>query len=206
MRQVVPAELQAMQLDESTNQQLMVYQALLIKWNKTYNLTASKQAGDILHRHILDSLSVMKFVQGKRCLDVGTGAGLPGMILAITDKNRDWTLLDSNVKKIRFLRHVKTELDLNNVEVSHVRVEEFVPKNPYDTIICRAFAPLDRMLSQLGYLLTNTNQLLAMKGKQVRQEVNDVNQDDLTIEVHHLETEAQTEGANLVQIRQSAND
>jgi len=179
------------------------YIELLVKWNKAYNLTAVKDPETMLNRHILDSLSVLSFIKGKQCLDIGTGAGLPGMILALAQADTHWTLLDSNQKKIRFLRHVIVELDINNVELVHGRIEMFKPAQEFDTIICRAFAPLSRMLAQTQHLLTTENQLLAMKGKQVETEIDELGSHQFLIKLHDLALSGDEPTAKLVQIKRS---
>lgn len=179
------------------------YIELLAKWNTAYNLTAVKEPEAMLKRHILDSLSVHSFVEGEHCLDIGTGAGLPGMILALAQPEKHWTLLDSNQKKIRFLRHVVADLNINNVELVHARIEAFKPAKEFDTIICRAFAPLSRMLEQTQHLLTTENQLLAMKGKQVDAEIDELGQHEFLIKLNDLALSGNEASAKLVQIRQS---
>lgn len=196
------AGLQSLGLD--TEQQpcelYLAYIAQLEKWNKSYNLTAVKQPEQMLDRHVLDSLSVLSFIAGPNCIDIGTGAGLPGMILAIAQPEINWTLLDSNQKKIRFLNHVKAELGLKNVEVIHSRSESYKPEKNFDTVICRAFAPLNRMLDQCQHLLTDGNQLLAMKGKQAQEEIKELGQHQFSIQLHNL---LNSSDSNLIQIRRA---
>ncbi len=180
------------------------YIELLAKWNTAYNLTAVKDPEAMLNRHILDSLSVHSFIRGKYCLDIGTGPGLPGLILALAQPEKHWTLLDSNQKKIRFLRHVVAELNINNVELVHGRIEAFKPTKDFDTIICRAFAPLVRMLEQTGHLLTPDNQLLAMKGKQVKTEIDELGDHKFLIKLNGLALSGDEVSPKLVQIRRSA--
>ena len=179
------------------------YIELLAKWNVAYNLTAVKEPEAMLNRHLLDSLSVHSFVKGEHCLDIGTGAGLPGMILALAQPEKHWTLLDSNQKKIRFLRHVIAELTIDNVELVHVRIEEFKPAKEFDSIICRAFAPLARMLEQTQHLLTTKNQLLAMKGKQVETEIEELGSNEFLIKLNDLALSGEESAAKLVQIQRS---
>lgn len=183
--------------------QYLAYIEILSKWNKSYNLTAIKQADQMLSRHVLDSLSVASFIKGKRCLDVGTGAGLPGMILALAQPEKHWTLLDSNQKKVRFLRHVKVELNIDNVEIVQARVEEFKPDQAFDTVICRAVAPLTRLLEQTKHLITQDNQLLAMKGKQFSDELDELGEHKFLIKVNNLPHSGDDSAASLVQIRRS---
>jgi 16S rRNA (guanine527-N7)-methyltransferase len=178
--------------------QYLDYIALLHKWNKTYNLTAIKDPEEMLERHVLDSLSVLSFIEGQRCLDIGTGPGLPGLILALALPDVDWVLLDSNQKKTRFLNHVKAELEIANVEIIHCRSESYEPEEKFDTIICRAFAPLNRMLEHCQHLLSEHNQLLAMKGKQAQEEINELADHEFSIQLHNF---AHFSDANLIQIR-----
>ena len=103
------------------------YMLLLAKWNQTYNLISSRTTAETLSRHILDSLVVLPFLDGSRVLDVGTGAGLPGMVLAMADPRRHYTLLDVNAKKIRFCRQACAELSLTNVDVVQSRVQDYAP-------------------------------------------------------------------------------
>ena len=177
------------------------YIELLLKWNKAYNLTAIKKPEEMLQRHVLDSLTVLPFIKGDHCLDIGTGAGLPGLILALAQPDKHWTLLDSNLKKVRFLRHVKTELNIPNIEVIQARIEDFIPSRPFDTIICRAFAPLARILELTSHLMTNDNQLLAMKGKQAEEEFSALDQHNFLIEVENLPDIDESASAKLLKIR-----
>lgn len=124
-------------LSETQHAQLLDYLALLIKWNKAYNLTAVRDPDEMVSRHLLDSLSVMSFIENGRWLDVGSGGGMPGIPLAILFPEAQVTCLDSNGKKTRFLTQVKLELKLDNLQVIHSRVEAFQPALPFDGIISR---------------------------------------------------------------------
>ncbi|MEM6998215.1 MAG: 16S rRNA (guanine(527)-N(7))-methyltransferase RsmG [Pseudomonadota bacterium] len=179
------------------------YIELLIKWNKTYNLTAIKEPEAILYRHVLESLTVLNFIEGKHCIDIGTGAGLPGMILALALPETKWVLLDSNQKKTRFLIHVKAELSIENVEIIHDRVESYQAQNHFDTVICRAFAPLNRLIDLTQHLLTENNQLLAMKGKQAEDEIKELGQNEFSITLNNLAATTDSSHSKLVQIRQA---
>ncbi len=183
--------------------QYLVYISLLHKWNQSYNLTAVKQPEQMLTRHVLDSLSVLPFIKGQHCLDIGTGPGLPGMILALALPGSRWTLLDSNQKKVRFLRHVKAELDVGNVEIVQSRVESYKAEIDFDTIICRAFAPLNRMLELTQHLITQDNQLLAMKGKQASNEIDALGEHQFLIKLNSLAHATDDLLANLIQIRRA---
>tara|TARA_R110002073_G_scaffold4917_21_gene31180 strand:+ start:9929 stop:10543 length:615 start_codon:yes stop_codon:yes gene_type:complete len=135
----------------------------LIKWNKVYNLTAIREPGQILTQHIFDSLSVHAHVKGSRVIDVGTGAGFPGIPLAMLMPHRSFTLLDSNGKKTRFLQQVLINHSLGNCEVVQSRAESYAPQ--FDVVICRAFAALPEIVSFAGHLVAEKGELLAMKGQ-----------------------------------------
>ncbi len=143
---------------------LLAYLALLNKWNKAYNLTAVRNPDEMVSRHLLDSLSVLSFVASQRCLDVGSGGGMPGVILAIMQPDAEFTLLDSNGKKTRFLTQVKLELKLDNLQVVNSRVETFEPAAPFDTIVSRAFSSLADFTHLTRHLSTTETTWLAMKG------------------------------------------
>jgi len=156
------------ELSEGQQQQLLAYLALLIKWNKAYNLTAVRDPDEMVSRHLLDSLSVVSFVaeSGQTWLDVGSGGGMPGVPLAIMFPDRSFTLLDSNGKKTRFLTQVKLELKLANLEVVHSRVEQFQPAEAFNGITSRAFSSLEDFASWTRHLGNTQTRWLAMKGVQ----------------------------------------
>jgi 16S rRNA (guanine527-N7)-methyltransferase len=153
-------------LNTQQHEQLLAYLALLIKWNKAYNLTAVRDPNEMVSRHLLDSLSVVPFVAeaGDNWLDVGSGGGMPGIPLAILFPERQFTLLDSNGKKTRFLTQVKLELKLANLQVIHSRVEEFTPGVPFSGICSRAFSSLEDFSNWTRHLGDGNTQWLAMKG------------------------------------------
>ena len=153
-------------LSEQQKQQLLQYLALLIKWNKAYNLTAVRNPDEMVSRHLLDSLSVVQYVEqyGNDWLDVGSGGGMPGVPLAIIFPERKFTLLDSNGKKTRFLTQVKLELKLDNLEVIHNRVEAFTPAGAFSGIISRAFSSLADFTNWTRHLGDVNSHWLAMKG------------------------------------------
>lgn len=153
-------------LTEQQQTQLLAYLALLIKWNKAYNLTAVRDPDEMVSRHLLDSLSVVPFVAeaGDNWLDVGSGGGMPGIPLAILFPERRFTLLDSNGKKTRFLTQVKLELKLANLEVIHSRVEAFTPEQPFNGICSRAFSSLVDFSNWTRHLGDGHTRWLAMKG------------------------------------------
>lgn len=165
-RQVLLQGLESLncQLDAGQIDKLLHYHALLIKWNKAYNLTAVRDPEQMIARHLLDSLTIVPYLKGRRFIDVGTGAGLPGIVLAIVFSECEFALLDSNGKKMRFLFQVKTELQLQNVSIHHQRVESFIPPQPFDGVISRAFASLQDMVIGSNHLLTTAGYFYAMKG------------------------------------------
>ncbi|MDR7025759.1 16S rRNA (guanine(527)-N(7))-methyltransferase RsmG [Pseudomonas peli] len=154
------------ELSAQQHEQLLAYLALLIKWNKAYNLTAVRDPNEMVSRHLLDSLSVVPFVTeaGDNWLDVGSGGGMPGIPLAILFPEQQFTLLDSNGKKTRFLTQVKLELKLANLQVIHSRVEEFTPAVPFSGICSRAFSSLEDFSNWTRHLGDDHTQWLAMKG------------------------------------------
>ncbi|MDY7219812.1 16S rRNA (guanine(527)-N(7))-methyltransferase RsmG [Denitrificimonas sp. JX-1] len=153
-------------LSQQQQELLLQYLGLLIKWNKAYNLTAVRNPNEMVSRHLLDSLSVVEYVDlyGDNWLDVGSGGGMPGVPLAIMFPERRFTLLDSNGKKTRFLTQVKLELKLDNLEVIHSRVEDYTPQQAFTGIISRAFSALADFTQWTRHLGDLNTKWLAMKG------------------------------------------
>ena len=142
---------------------LLDYQALLERWNAAYNLTAVRAPAEMVTRHLLDSLAILPFVQGETLADLGTGPGLPGIVLAIAAPGRQILLVDSNGKKVRFLREAIRALKLDGVRAVQSRVEDV--EGTFDCITARAFASLADMLGWGGHLLASGGVWLAMKGR-----------------------------------------
>ncbi|WP_455208130.1 16S rRNA (guanine(527)-N(7))-methyltransferase RsmG [Kaarinaea lacus] len=153
-----------LRLEQGQLSKLLAFVALLVKWNRVYNLTAVREPGEMLTRHILDSLSILPHLQGTRIIDVGAGAGLPGIPLAIAKPDYQFVLLDSNRKKTRFMQQAKTELHLENVEVVCTRAENFNPRESFDSVISRALASLSQIVSWSSHLCGSDAVILAMKG------------------------------------------
>ncbi|MDX1635249.1 MAG: 16S rRNA (guanine(527)-N(7))-methyltransferase RsmG [Marinobacter sp.] len=152
-------------LDGQQQDRLLAFLGLLAKWNRAYNLTAVREPGEMVSRQLLDSLSVLPWVDAEALLDVGAGGGLPGIPLAIALPERRFTLLDSNSKKTRFLTQCVLELKLGNVTVIHGRAETCTPDVKYRQISSRAFTALANLVDWCGHLLADDGQFLAMKGQ-----------------------------------------
>jgi len=144
---------------------------LLQRWSRAYNLTAVRDPLAMVSLHLLDSLALAPFIRGERVLDVGTGAGFPGLPLAIMMPERRFVLLDGNGKKVRFVRQAVLELGLENVEVVQARIESYTSGQKFATIVARAFAPLSRILQLIQPLLASPGVLLAPKGRRVDEEL-----------------------------------
>ncbi len=179
---------------------LLDYLGLLAKWNKAYNLTAVRDETQMVTRHLLDSLVIAPHIQGQRLIDVGTGAGLPGIPLAILFPEREFHLLDCNGKKTRFLFQVKTALRLDNMVVHHARVESFESTEPFDVVLSRAFASLGDMAGACRHLLAPDGRFLAMKGAYPAEELEEVSPHYELKAVYPLAVPGLAEQRHLVEI------
>ncbi len=158
------AEILGLDLTDRQAEQLNRYVELLRKWNKAYNLTAVRDPKQMVIRHLFDSLAIQRYVAKTEIIDVGSGAGIPGIPLAILNPDMRVTTLDSNSKKTRFQNQVKIELGLENLEVIHGRVEQ-VTDRCFTQVISRAFASLEDMINLSSELLSDQGVFLAMKGR-----------------------------------------
>jgi 16S rRNA (guanine527-N7)-methyltransferase len=161
-------------LSPAIQTQLLDYVALLVKWNGAYNLTAVRDPAEMVTRHLLDSLAINAFLHGTRMLDVGSGAGLPGIPLALANPERHFVLLDSNGKKTRFMIQAAATLGLRNVEVVQSRAENYRPAHPFATVVSRAFASLGDFLQLTSHLGSADGRWLAMKGEVPTQEMDEL--------------------------------
>ncbi len=156
-------------VDEALVTAFAGYLRLLAQWNENINLTGIREPAAMASLHILDSLTARPFLKGERIVDVGCGAGLPGIPLALVDRlaepARHFTLVDGTLKKIRFVQQAIADLGLANAEALHVRIEDHKPVPLYDTVICRALSPLPDFVRRAGPVVARGGQLLAMKGK-----------------------------------------
>lgn len=153
------------ELDEASRAALIRYVELLSRWNRAYNLTAVRAPVDMVRRHLLDSVVILPYVHGRRLLDIGTGAGLPGLVVALARPDLECVLIDSSAKKTRFCRQAVAELRLANVEVIRARVQAYRPARPFDTVVARAFGRLAALVAHAERLCAPGGRLLAMKGQ-----------------------------------------
>ena len=179
---LLAAGIAEMGLDVSleAQQNLLQYLSLLNKWNKVYNLTAVRDPLQMVTLHLLDSLSVLPHIQARNLLDVGSGGGLPGIVLAICLPQLKVTTIDTVQKKTIFMRQVKGELGLNNLEVEHARVENYLPSEKFEAIISRAFSDTALFVKLTEHLLAQNGKWLAMKGQVPHEELT-----SLAIKVNH---------------------
>ena len=154
-----------LQVSVDAQQKLLAYMQLMQKWNKVYNLTAVRDPQEMVTLHLLDSLSVLPYIKAKNLLDVGSGGGLPGIVLAICKPDLHVTTIDTVQKKAIFMRQVKGELGLQNLEVMHARVESYQVAEKFEVIISRAFSDLTLFLKLTKHLLAENGAWLAMKGQ-----------------------------------------
>lgn len=193
LNQAQRAELQrgltAMELSYTDEQVELWLQFLVLlhKWNRVYNLSAVRDPMQMVSRHLLDSLSVLPYLKPGRCIDVGAGAGLPGIPLAIARPDLSYCLLDSNSKKTRFMQQAVLELGLRHVEVVQNRVEAYRPEAKFDNVIARAFTALPDLQAMTRHLVVSGGQLMAMTA---REDVSQPDQDESGfrhVSTHHLQ-------------------
>lgn len=191
---------------DDVEHRLLDYIALLGKWNEAYNLTAVRDPLQMITHHILDSLAIRPFLKGPAIIDIGSGAGLPGIPLAIARPQYNFTLLDSNSKKTRFMIQAKGELALANVQVVHERVEKYNPAQKFDTLVTRAFASLAEMVAAAQHLLAPDGEFLAMKGAYPSDELEQVPEPFRVLEVIELQVPGLGERRHLVRMGRSTDE
>ena len=158
------------EISQQKFEQLVNYLELILKWNKVHNLTAIDSFSEGARKHILDSLSVLSFVKKGKILDVGSGAGLPGIVIALMRDDVDVTSIDSVGKKCRFMEHVKLNLEMENLNVVNARVEKFKSNECFDQIVSRAFATFKDTRQLTSHLICPEGEYLFMKGKNYKME------------------------------------
>jgi len=159
------------QIPQQTEDQFEIYLNLLINWNKTYNLTQIYQPEEIVTKHFLDSLSIAPYVKGPNIADIGSGAGFPGIPLAIHNPKNHITLIESRGKKTAFLQQLKIETGINNITIEKKRVEQYTPNKIFNTITSRAFSSLPHFFQVSAHLGDKDSIFLAMKGTQPTKEL-----------------------------------
>ena len=181
--------------EERAVDRLVEYLELLQEWNKTHNLTAVDDIQEMVSVHILDSASVLSYIKGSRLLDVGSGAGLPGMILAILAPTLSVTSVESRSKKAQFQKFAANKLGLDNFKVEHIRIEEYEPTEKFDTLTARAFSSINDFVTLSEHAILPGGQWLAMKGVYPEEELKEINNKKIEVkEVYTLsvpELEAQ---------------
>jgi 16S rRNA (guanine527-N7)-methyltransferase len=190
-------------LDDAQAQKLTSLLDELVKWNAAYNLTAITDPAKMVTHHLLDSLSIQPALHGTTVADVGTGAGFPGLPLAVVDPQRQFTLIDSNNKKVRFVGHAARTLALSNVTAVHARSEAFKADKPFDTVVARAFAALPELLKLVSPLCGPETRVLAMKGKRPDDEIAAVPVPWRVLEVRALAVPGLNEERHLVMLQRA---
>jgi 16S rRNA (guanine527-N7)-methyltransferase len=188
--------------DDAARKMLRVLDEL-DEWNQKMNLTAIRERPQQLTKHLLDSLSIVKHLHGSRVIDIGTGAGFPGLPLAIALPEMHFTLLDSTAKKLKFIDHVCALLAIENVETVHSRAEAFQPKYRYDVVISRAVGAVDTFVKWTGHLCVGGGRLLAMKGRYPTDELTTLPSGWKLAAVHRLSVPGLDEERHLVEICRS---
>jgi 16S rRNA (guanine527-N7)-methyltransferase len=187
-------------LDDEAARKLLRLLDELDVWNERMNLTAIRDRGQQITKHLLDSLSVYSFLHGTRIADIGTGAGFPGLPLAIVAPQMHFTLLDSTAKKLKFIDHVVALLGLSNVETVHTRAESYRPKERFDCIVSRAVGPVENFVKWSGHLCVGGGRLLAMKGRYPTDELAKLPSGWKLAAVHRLTVPGLDEERHLVEI------
>ena len=190
------AELMDLTLSDYQTNQLLTYQALIGKWNKVYNLSAIRDPIESIKKHFLDSLSIVPFIRPGLLLDVGSGAGLPGIVIAIMRSNTNVFTIDSVGKKCRFMQTVKTELSLDNLSVINDRVESFNYDESFPQIVSRAFSSTIDTIEKTRHLISSDGRYLLMKGDNLNKE----NLQKVNYKIHSLRVPYVSDKRTLLEI------
>ena len=172
-------------------------------WNQRMNLTAIRERGQQITKHLLDSLSIHSFVHGERVVDIGTGAGFPGLPLAVAMPQLQLVLVDSTAKKLKFVEHAAQTLGLQNVQTVHTRAENYRPKERFDCVVSRAVGPLETFVKGSGHLCVGGGRLLAMKGRYPTDELEHIPSGWKLAAVHRLNVPGLDEQRHLVELCRS---
>src|SRR5690606_38946893 len=191
------------ELDETAAHKLRRLLDELDVWNQRMNLTAIRERPQQITKHLLDSLSVHSYLQGTRIVDVGTGAGFPGLPLAVALPDKHFTLIDSTAKKLKFVEHAAGLLELRNVQTVHTRAESYRPKHRFDRVISRAVGPIENFIKWSGHLCVGGGRLLAMKGRYPASELEKLPSGWKLAAVHRLVVPGLDEERHLVEICRS---
>ena len=172
LEETLKAGIEKLELENKDNLyiKLLIYKDLLIKWNKVFNLISVKGVDEIVTHHFLDCLAVVPFIEGKNVLDVGSGAGLPGIIIGLCYPEKNITLVDSVGKKTTFLKQTCTELNLSNITIINKRVEDITTNKLFDSIIARAFAEMQALIDLTSHLIEDKGVWYGMKSKKINEE------------------------------------
>ncbi|HEU4603640.1 MAG TPA: 16S rRNA (guanine(527)-N(7))-methyltransferase RsmG [Steroidobacteraceae bacterium] len=200
---LVGAQQLGVTLTEADARRMLASLDELDEWNQRMNLTAIRERPQQVTKHLLDSLSVAKFIRGPRVLDVGTGAGFPGLPLAIAMPDIQFTLLDSTAKKLKFIEHAAHAIGASNVETVHTRAESFRPKERFDTVVSRAVGAVGVFVEWAGHLCIGGGRLLAMKGRYPTEELQKLPSGWKVAAVHRLSVPGLDEERHLVEVCRS---
>lgn len=192
-------------LDARQVAQLLALVRELIEWSARFNLTAIREPEDIARKHLLDSLTVLPHLHGERIADVGSGAGFPGLPLAIADPGRRFTLIEATGKKVRFIEHAVAQIGLTNVAVVHARSEIYKPAARFDAAIARALASLADFVRVASHLCTSDARLFAMKGQLPSAELNALPKGWRALETHALHVPGLDAARHLVILQRAAD-
>ena len=191
------AELMQISLSDKQISRLLNYLSLILKWNRTYNLSAIRNPIESVKKHLLDSLSIIPYLKSGRLLDVGSGAGLPGIVISIMLPEIEVSVLDSVGKKCRFMQVVKTELELKNLTIINSRVESFEKNKYYNQITSRAFAGVDKTIQLTEHLLADNGIYLLMKGDYIKEK----EIEKLNVTIHPLSVPFIAEKRSVLEIK-----